>query len=732
MNFDLTDEQEMVRDNFARFLDEHSSSAKIRKAMEEHGGFDPALWTGLAELGAFAIRVPEEADGMGLGLFDAVVVMEEAGRTLASGPLAEALVAARLLGQLGTETASDELAATIGGETVTALAFHDMAETPMQWIAGGAVAGLIVARRGDDVVLLTVPEGFAKGEDNLATTPIAEIDLSTLDAKVLASGGEAVATFAAGLEEWKLLMAAALSGLGRQALKLAAEYACERKAFDQLIGQFQGVSHPLADRLCDVDGGKLLTWRTIRDIADGKEDAGGNISLSLWQSATAAADAVSQALQTFGGYGLSKEYDIHLYNLRANAWPLVHGDVQQWLAEAGRRFYGGETVSLPDVGETPIEFDIGEEARAVNAEIDAFFETQVTDEEREQFHFSWEGWVPSVHKKLKAADLLFLGNPSLGGRELGPYAKKSARERFNMHGYSNPAISVAEMVGYMMVKFGTDDLKAQVLERVVNGDAITSLGYSEPGCGSDVFAARTRATQAEDGSWRINGTKMWTSGANLSEYVLMLARTNAEVAKHKGLTMFIVPLKAEGVEVQAIHTFMDERTNVTFYDDVHVPDTWRLGPVDGGTKVMSVALELEHGGGFGKVIEDTLEACEEVLRDLKRIDDTHLQVRLARIRAHIGVAEMLEFRSMWAGVEKKPNMAFGPMAKMYSSEVFLEDAREMLQMTAPLSLSKRKGPLNLINQSYRHAHGTRIYGGTSEVHRSMIAERGLGMPRTRA
>ena len=99
MNFDLTEEQEMVRDTFARFLDENSSSTRVRAAMPS--GFDPALWQGLAELGALSLRVPEEAGGLGLGLFDAAILMEEAGRTLASGPLAEALVAARLLAQLG-------------------------------------------------------------------------------------------------------------------------------------------------------------------------------------------------------------------------------------------------------------------------------------------------------------------------------------------------------------------------------------------------------------------------------------------------------------------------------------------------------------------------------------------------------------------------------------------------------------------------------------------------------
>ena len=99
MNFSLTDDQQMLRDTFARYLDENSSTVRVRAAMPS--GFDPTLWRGLGELGAFSIRVPESAGGLGLGLLDATLLMEQAGRTLASGPLAEVLVAARLLVQLG-------------------------------------------------------------------------------------------------------------------------------------------------------------------------------------------------------------------------------------------------------------------------------------------------------------------------------------------------------------------------------------------------------------------------------------------------------------------------------------------------------------------------------------------------------------------------------------------------------------------------------------------------------
>ena len=736
MNFELTDDQEMVRDTFARFLDENSSVARVRAAMPS-GGFDADLWKGLAELGALGVRVPEEAGGLGLGLFDATLLMEEAGRTLVSGPLAETLVATRLLALLGGDQVADLLGRVLGGEAVATLAFHDAAVQPVQWIAGGLVAEAVVARLGDEIILVSVPAEARKAEENLASTPIEEIDLAAHPRVTLASGAEALTTFAGAVEEWKLLIAAGLAGIGREALKLAAAYACERQQFGQPIGTFQGISHPLADLICEVDGGKFLVWKAIRDIHDAAPTAAAAVSLAAWWNAGACARTVAQALHTFGGYGLTTEYDIFLFNLRAKAWPLVLGDPARLLEEAGRRLYSGEAAALPEVGECPIDFDLGDDARAITAEINAFFEANVTPEMREKFHYSWEGYNPELNRKLAEANLLYLGLPKdVGGRGLPPYAKIAAMDAFEHQGYNNPAANVAQMVALIIHRFGTDELKQDVLGKIMNGEVICSLGYSEPGSGSDVFAAQCRATPDGNG-WRIDGTKMFTSGANLASYVLMLCRTNTEVPKHKGLTMFIVPLKAEGVTIQPVYTFQDERTNITFYDGVKIPDSYRLGEVDGGVRTMSASLELEHGGGFSKVIRAMLKAAEELCREISHagrplIEDGSAQQRLARTTANLWVSDMLTFRSQWTIAEKKPNHAYGPMAKMFSSEKFLSDSRDLIDLTAPLSLSKREGAAALINQCYRHAQGTTIYGGTSEVHRSMIAERGLGLPRTRA
>ncbi|MBV8804085.1 MAG: acyl-CoA dehydrogenase [Sinobacteraceae bacterium] len=733
MNFELSADQQLMQETFARFLNEESSMARVRAALPT--GFDSVMWRGLAQLGAFSIRLPETSNG--LGLLEATVLMEEVGRTLASGPVAETILAARLLATLGGPDHQRLLNQLLEGEAVVSIAFHDLEQQPVQWVAGGAVAALVIARHGAEVVLIDIPAHARGGEANLASTPIAELPLREGSRTLLAAGTEAVRTFARAIEEWKLLVGAALSGLSREALRLAASYATERKAFGQAIGTYQGVSHPLADLACDIDGGKYLLWKTLRDIAAQDARAGAHVSLSAWWNADTASRTVAQALHTFGGYGLTTDYDIHLYNLRAKAWPLAFGDPTRLLEEAGRRLYAGATTDLPEVGAVPVDFDLGEDAHALANELNAFFNATLTPELRAKAHYSFEGHDPEVHRKLAQARLLFPAWPrEYGGREASPYSLMAAEHVWEEQGWSGHAAATTGMVGSIIQRFGSEELKKDVLARIAAGEAICSLGYSEPGAGSDVFAARTRALRDGD-VWRIDGQKMFTSGANIADYVLLLTRTDPDAPKHKGLTMFIVPLRSPGVAIKPIYTFQDERTNITFYDGVSVPDTYRLGEVNAGARVLAAGLELEHGGGFAKTQQLMLRAAEDLCKQLYHngrplIADPCAQTRLALAKAHVEIAFLLTYRAFWAAVHSKSNLGFGPMAKLFSTEAFVRDSSDLLDLTAPQSLTKRRGPAGFLNQCYRHAQGTTIYGGTSEVHRSLIAERILGLPRTRS
>lgn len=724
----------MIVSTLARFLDGESSPARVRAALP--AGFDAALWEGLAALGVLGLRMPESAGGMGLALFDAVLALEEAGRTLVSGPLAEALVAAGLLARLDPDDRSGLRAAVADGAKVVVLALHDVSERPEQLVAGGAVADAVIVRSGDRIQLVRVASRSGAAEPTLASTPIARMRLDAGEPLVLAQGAQAVADFAAALEEWKLLMASALIGLAREAIRLAAGYACEREQFGRPIGSYQAISHPLASLVVEVDAGRLLIWRAVRAIADGTATAGADVSTAIWWACTCAEKSVAQALHTFGGYGLTLDYDIHLFNLRAKAWPLVLGDPQLLLDEAARRRYCGEAVSLPDAGPMAIEFGLGDEAEALAEETRAFFKANLTPELRAKAHYSFDGHDPGVHKKLADAGLLFPAWPRhMGGRGVSPYAVQAAFKVWDENHWTAHAQRTCNIIGFIMDRFGSEQLRTEALSRVIAGETSTALGFSEPGSGSDVFSAKTRATRDGDG-WRIDGQKMFTSGAEHADYVLLLARTDPDAPKHLGLTMFIVPLKSEGVTIQAVHTFQDERTNITYYDSVYVPDSYRLGEVGGGLKVMATSLEIEHGMSFVREHDDMLRAAERFCRNTERegkplIQDPSVRQRLARTAANVAASQMLHYRALWVSAERKTNLAYGPSSKMFSSEVYKSDACDLINLTAPESLAFACADAAFINLCYRHSQVATVYGGTSEVHRSMIAEKQLRLPRTR-
>jgi alkylation response protein AidB-like acyl-CoA dehydrogenase len=252
-----------------------------------------------------------------------------------------------------------------------------------------------------------------------------------------------------------------------------------------------------------------------------------------------------------------------------------------------------------------------------------------------------------------------------------------------------------------------------------------------------VFAARTRAVRDGD-KWIINGQKMFTSGAELASYVMLITRTDPDVPKHKGITLFLVPLDSPGVEIHPVHTFMDERTNATFYADVVVPDKYRLGAVNEGARVMAAALTMEQSGGYYHLsIREMLEIVIGWAREQQRdgrplLEDSMVLARLAQAHAEANIAETMSGRVLWTRVAGEQDLAYGPAAKVFSTEAFITNARDLLDIAAPQSLLRGKEGLGMIEKGYRHSTATTIYGGTSEVMRSMVAQRRLGLPRDRA
>jgi alkylation response protein AidB-like acyl-CoA dehydrogenase len=241
--------------------------------------------------------------------------------------------------------------------------------------------------------------------------------------------------------------------------------------------------------------------------------------------------------------------------------------------------------------------------------------------------------------------------------------------------------------------------------------------------------------------WVINGQKMFTTNAQIGDYVFLLARTNTEVAKHKGLTMFLVPLHQPGVEIQAVFTLSGERTNIVYYNDVRVADAWRIGDVDGGWHAMTVALTNEHAAGFAAAIDRLLRAAETWARTttdddgVPRLQDGTVREALGRTAIDLEVSRLLQRRVAWMAATGQAIVAEGPMSKLFSSEALSARAQDMAEVVGPDALRSYFDPTapahGVVEHMLRFSLGTTIYAGTSEIHRNMIAQRGLGLPRNR-
>jgi alkylation response protein AidB-like acyl-CoA dehydrogenase len=627
------------------------------------------------------------------------------------------------------------------------LALHPTREDEPQWVPGGAVADAVLGLDGDELVLVARHERLPSPA-NLGAAPLARWRLDGKDGAerhVLARGEAARRLHEAAVEERKLLTAGALLGLARRALEIGAAYASERTQFDRLIATFQAVSHPLADAVSAVEGGRHLAYYAVWALAKQRVDAAALISMAYAWSADAASESVARALHVHGGYGLSLEYDIQLYHRRAKAWALAAGDPQDELQRVFERRFEAARPALPDPGEVTIDFSLGAEAEAFRERVRARFEALFTPELRDRERLGWEACDFDFQRRLASERLLFPTWPEeFGGQGCGPLQARVWVQELERMGWPVQAFATTRIVGETLMRFGSEALKREVLPRIAGGEAICTLGYTEPASGSDVAAATTRAVR-EGEEWVINGQKMFTSGANLGQYVLLLTRTDPEAPKHRGLTLFLVPLDTPGIEIQPIHTLSDERSNATYYADVRVSDGFRIGEVNGGWEVIGYALHLEHGGGggsgfvypHGKLVEAAYQwACMAPRGEGRASGDPRVRERIARAAMRVEVIRALGLASVWAGMGQESIPGIGPMLKLLGTETFIEDASALLDLAAPTSLFSEGSEEAIAGGEIEYAHrlstATSIYGGTSEIMRSIIAQTALGMPRSRS
>jgi alkylation response protein AidB-like acyl-CoA dehydrogenase len=670
-------------------------------------GFDADLW---ASVDAVVGQCERSLD-----LVTAALLSETLGRFLAPIPFVEHVVARRAFDRAGAPVPDGILSITVS-------------RPAGRLVPAGAIADHVVAVvDGELVDLVGAPP--SRAVRNLADLPLADRGLGD---RVAIGGPSGVPTVhARAVAEWLVLTAAQLVGLATRSLELTVEHVTRREQFGVPIGSFQTIGHRLADHATAIDGARLAVWQAAWRAEEPDHRAPFCVATETARAMTAS------AMQFHGGRGFCLDTDTHLFHCRARGWPLVAGDLRRHWERAGAVLFAGADPAFapePDAPADGIDFSPPEHADAFRAEVRDVLAEFVTPEVVARVHDTGTVHDADFHRELAARGWIGASWPvEDGGQGRDPWEMRVFAEECARVDAPTDGLSIVTMIGNTIRVVGTPEQKARVLPPILRGEVLLCMGYSEPEAGSDVAATRTTAVCDGD-DWVINGEKIFTSMAHEANYVFLLTRTNPEVPKHRGLTMFLVPMDTPGVSVEPLWTLgAPGRTNRTLYRDVRVSDSARIGEVDGGWAVMNVALTFERGGGFTAV--RALDHAVEWAREHGRLDDPDVVMRLARVHAANEVSALLSLRSTWLHATGALPGVEGSMAKLYSASAFQTSTADLLELVgadALLHESESDAPVDgVLEYQWRKSPVVTIYGGTNEILRTIIAERHLGLPRTR-
>lgn len=380
-----------------------------------------------------------------------------------------------------------------------------------------------------------------------------------------------------------------------------------------------------------------------------------------------------------------------------------------------------------------MDFRLGADAEELRSELRDFLDVALTDELETQLYRSGvshdAGFIQGL---IDHGWFAPTWSEEDGGPGLDPTAAMVIWEELSKVDAPTYGTGVSLMIAKTLLHHGTDAMRRDVVPRVLRAETICVLGFTEPECGSDVANAKTKAVRDGD-EWVVNGSKMFTTNAQIGDYVYLLTRTNPEVRKHEGLTTFLVPLDQEGIEIQPVYTLSGERTNIVFFNDVRIADSARIGDVDGGWRVLTTSLMDEQSSSFAPWIIRLLEEAEAWAIESGRLDDPAVRERLGRVAAEAEVAVLLKRRCLWMDLNGVARNVEGPMAKLFSSEALTRASEDLFDLVGPDGVRSYLGDTaprdGRIEYLMRFALGTTTYAGTSEVQRNIIAQRGLGLPR---
>jgi alkylation response protein AidB-like acyl-CoA dehydrogenase len=337
-------------------------------------------------------------------------------------------------------------------------------------------------------------------------------------------------------------------------------------------------------------------------------------------------------------------------------------------------------------------------------------------------HREWQG-------KLAGAGLAGVTWPAeYGGQGLGPLHQVVLNQEISRAGVPGlfDVIGVG-MLGPTVIAHGSEDQKQRHLGSMLAGEEVWCQLFSEPAAGSDLAAVQTRARREDDGSWRVSGQKVWTTNAQHAAFGLLLARTDPDVPKHRGLTMFVLPMQAPGVTVRPLRQISgDAHFNEVFLDDVALEAGSEVGPVDGGWGVAMTTLMFERvaiglgGEGFGWRADRFATALVE---DEAATRDREVRHRFGALAAEFLALRFTSYRTLTQLQRGNVPGPEGALAKVTTIRAAIAAGELIADVFGPQALEDER-----IGRLVSDMPGLKSAGGTEEILRSMVGERVLGLP----
>ena len=393
-----------------------------------------------------------------------------------------------------------------------------------------------------------------------------------------------------------------------------------------------------------------------------------------------------------------------------------------------------------------MQIEYSEAQRALRDEVRRYMAQIMNDAMRDEMRQAdfMEGGGPLFRQQLArmgADGWIGVSWPeSLGGRNWSAVEQYIFTNEVVRSGFPYPFLTT-EAIAPVLAEHANGAIRDQLIEGIRRGETVIAIGYSEPSAGTDLASLKTRAERDGD-SWIINGQKIWTSLANFADYVWLAARTDQDTSlRHKGLSLFLVPTDIEGFSCTAIKT-LGVRTNATFYDNIRLPDKYRVGEVNSGWKLITGQLNRErlslvtHGQVWGLYDEVAdWAAATTAPGGGKVIEQAWVQHNLARVRVGLEALKVMCWKQAWAMSRDELDMAEASVAKVYGSEFFVECYRLLMEIPGQAASLHADSPgallLGKLEHRYRCGSILTFGGGTNEVQREIIAGAGLWMPRGR-